>query len=406
MQYFETDLKTAEGITVIPSGSKVTPELILKLYFKDIYIDDSVKESSQLNVVNVLDTPSIVGSEVQVPQAEPVSVVDSDVVGIQLKEPKAPLPDISKKMQQDSVSQIQDVNFDFESDQSVVNSSMLGSDNSGVKEPPQPQIDLEVSAPKSSLPSMDSPSLSLGPQQVMPDIEGSSSIGGPSPTLPNMDSVLSNSGPKQALPDIEEKSETGGPRPVPKFMDLDDDVSAPVKASVIVDKPSFEEKVPEPVEVNPVLKFDEQQAQRMAKLAVELGVLLKYAGKDLDDLRDAALYCNRGVISFRQDDVKKRDFEIHKALESAQMAAIEGKLSERAIESIRLHPNDYESASFSLKQKIPHYHIIAIVYYYEKILKKEGSKMLVLDRMLQLGGNKFNIFVLHKFINMMKDINE
>lgn len=63
---------------------------------------------------------------------------------------------------------------------------------------------------------------------------------------------------------------------------------------------------------------------------------------------------------------------------------------------------EYRTNEFSLDKQIPYAHIIFIINYYLKTLKLTQSKQKTILKMLQLGNNKFNPFVLHKFFNMMK----
>ena len=64
---------------------------------------------------------------------------------------------------------------------------------------------------------------------------------------------------------------------------------------------------------------------------------------------------------------------------------------------------DYKTEEFSLDEKIPYQHIIFIVNYYVETLKQTQSKQKTIFKMLYLGTNKFNPFVLHKFLHMMQN---
>jgi len=64
--------------------------------------------------------------------------------------------------------------------------------------------------------------------------------------------------------------------------------------------------------------------------------------------------------------------------------------------------NGYKIEEFALIKKVPYQHIIFIVNYYVETLKQTRSKQKTISKMLQLGSNKFNPFVLHKFLHMMK----
>jgi hypothetical protein len=63
---------------------------------------------------------------------------------------------------------------------------------------------------------------------------------------------------------------------------------------------------------------------------------------------------------------------------------------------------DYKIEEFALIKKVPYQHIIFIVNYYVETLERTQSKQKTISKMLYLGTNKFNPFVLHKFLNMIK----
>ena len=42
--FFETDVKTADGKVLLAAGEKITPEVILELYFKEIYVDKPLED--------------------------------------------------------------------------------------------------------------------------------------------------------------------------------------------------------------------------------------------------------------------------------------------------------------------------------------------------------------------------
>lgn len=408
LKYFEADIKTADGRTVISQGSQITPELLLKLYFKDIYIQDGVQVEDKPIMPPVLEqvTEEIqpeIQAKIEQPievEIQPESIQPEQVVSdVEVKTPKQPAPpslDIDDESIEQEIKAPKHALPDIDGMQinpsipDIDGKQKMPSASEDDINPPLPDIDSK--SPKQAIPDIDNKSINA----PLPDIEEKAPVNG----LPDMDAKA----PKQALPDIEDKV----PTPESKFnsmaFDIDEPAEKPSKYQALAPEPEPE---PEPEEEkDPELKFDKEQAERMAQLAAKIGKTLKLDSRELDDLRKAAFYCNIGIISFRKSDTLKRDFEIHKALESAEMAKLEGKASANAIETIRLHPNDYDSTSFSLNQKIPHYHIIGMVYFYEKMIQKLGSKKAVLERMLQLGGNKFNIFVLHKFIRMMKETNE
>lgn len=325
--YFEADIKIADGRTIIKAGQEITPELILKLYFREIYTDKPLSEYSGPRVAEDITTEKELDKSAPV---ESETVPENDMT----KSPKQAMPDINEMDEKAGPSPI----------------------------PASLDIDLNKETPESTIPSPKS--------RYLDEDEDTTT------------ESTNTKGPKFSEIDLESKTSE------PKFQ--------------AQGKKMFESEEIKPVDEN--LEYDEEQAKKIAELSIKLGKIINT--QDLEDLKNAALYCNIGIKKFKKSDLKKKDFEIFKAAQSAKIAEEDYNISSKALETIRLHPNDYDSNSFSLNQKIPHYHIIGIVYYYEKMLKAGDSKEKILDKMLQLGGNKFNIFVLHKFIKMMKDTDE
>lgn len=154
------------------------------------------------------------------------------------------------------------------------------------------------------------------------------------------------------------------------------------------------------------LVFDEELAKRISKHCVMLGEMLKFSKKELNELSQAAYYHDIAISQFTNIDAAKKGFKLMKAHASYETILHSLKLSESIAEAAKSCAYDYDSDAFSLDTQIPYCHIISIVSYYEGLLLRNSSKEATLNKMLQLGGNKFNIFVLHKFLKMMRDTND
>lgn len=324
-QYFETDVKIADGRTVAKAGEKITPETILKLYFRDIFVEKPLSEESKSQVVSQSKTEEI-SNRLGKTQSENDSEKDLT------KLPKNSMPDFEDKLGNTGSTPIPaSISMDLNDE----------------------KLEASIPVPKSRFLEDDI------------ETEASKSKG---PTLSEIDFES-----KSSKKEFQAQSQ----------MILEPENTAPIDKD---------------------LEFDKEQAERISQIATKLGKAVN--ASDMEDLKNAALYCNIGIQKFKESDLNKKDFETFKAVESARIAENDYNVSSRVTETIRLHANDYDSDSFSLNQKIPHYHILGIAYYYEKMSKSGNSKQAILDKMLQLGGNKFNIFVLHKFIRIMKETNE
>jgi len=157
---------------------------------------------------------------------------------------------------------------------------------------------------------------------------------------------------------------------------------------------------------DPQLEFNEELAKRISKNSVKVGEVLGFSKAELQELEQAAYYHNIGISNFKKSDSIKKGFRKLKAAASYDMILGSLKLPEQIADVARSCAYDYDCNAFKLDSKVPFCHIISVVSAYEEILAKNNSKQAALLKMLQFGGNKFNIFVLHKFIRIMRDMNE
>lgn len=287
-EFFETDVMTADGRVLFSSGDTITPNIILRLYFKDIYIQEP-------------ETATIEEKEVTI---------------------------------------------DFEHKEIISSSPVINDESKG------PRF-IDVTAPVAKEESGRGPRLA-----------------------------------EFATSSIAEK----------------EDVDLVVAANVPTENVEIEIENPE----DAPLKFDEKQAKVLVEHSTKMGKLLNFNEKELKDLEQVAYYCNIGITKFKKADLAKKEFRKMKAFASYEHIINEGVASQKIAEMVKLCANNYESESFPLDSKIPppYHSIVAITSYYEDMLAQNKSKQETLLKMLQLGGNQFNIFILHKFIKMMRDTND
>lgn len=316
---FESDVITADGNVLCRSGEEITPELILKLYFKEIYIEEKIIEKEHA---------------LEVKHAEELS----------------DLPDLKASSSHSSAG----VNVTT----SNVIDGVLGGKPSSTEEEQQ-------EAEKTISVDVDQEEISIAEAEVLSkESDDGVASGG---RLHGSHSTSTGAGES-----INISSDT-------------DAVEAPV---------------------NQYFEFDEDQAKRIVEHAMVLGKMLKFSASELNELEQAAYNYNLGISKFKLEDASKRGFRKMKAFASSEKLKAEGKVSDNVVETVKLSASPYESDSFPLNSKIPHPHIIAITGCYEDLLSEHGSKEFALKKMLQMGGNHFNIFILHKFIRLMKDLNE
>lgn len=191
---------------------------------------------------------------------------------------------------------------------------------------------------------------------------------------------------KSISPSVEEDSSTELEKPeeeVAKLFELTDEVPAVIA----------EEK----------LEFDEEEAKRVSEYALKIGKLLNFPKNRLNELEQAAYYCKIGRTRFSNLDLTQKDFNKKQALASYDILLKEKKMPEKVAEASKFYLDNYNPVTFKLDEEIPYAHIISIASYYDASSIKQIPNDDILKKMLQLGGNKFNIYVLHKFINTMRE---
>lgn len=159
------------------------------------------------------------------------------------------------------------------------------------------------------------------------------------------------------------------------------------------------------------LEFDKDHANRIMKLSYDFGVVIGLSEKQLEEVKQASYYYKIGIIKLTSDDLSDASFETQVAEIGFDLLTLEIKMPNHTAEVTRMYAENYDCSKFSLASKksinIPYYHIVAITDYYDRLITKNAiPKEEALHRMLKLGGNKFNIFILHKFINMMRNAND
>ena len=309
---FETDIMTVDGRVLFSEHDKVTPELILKLYFNKIYVSDPIIKKG-------VDAP----------------YNEADMV-----------------------------NATAVADKAI--SELLSVGESGV-----------------------------GPRSVDSVSTEDTQVQSPILAEPSIDEINSAIEAISSSQDLSEKSST-----------VSSAIGVPGKSDVSSDSVATAKPVAssEPLEEDLSLKFDENQAGRVAEYSVSLGKMLGYSTAELKELEQVAYYCNYGITELKKSDMAKKEFRKMKAYASLQKLQKEKIVPVKISEMVKFTATPCESSGLTVGSVIPIDNIVAITGYYEDLLSQNDSKEATLLKMLQLGGNHFNIFVLHKFIRMMREI--
>ena len=176
----------------------------------------------------------------------------------------------------------------------------------------------------------------------------------------------------------------------------------PELVSEVVPEPEIEKIVEEEVDLTEKLEFDEGEAKRVSEYSLMIGKALNYTEKQLKDLEQAAYYHNVGRTNFTKADLGSKDFLKNQANAGYEIILKDKKLPQEIAEVASLYNSNYDSSAFKLDECIPFYQVVGVASFYDRMIMQNYTKEETLAKMLQLGGNKFNIFVLHKFISMMR----
>lgn len=157
------------------------------------------------------------------------------------------------------------------------------------------------------------------------------------------------------------------------------------------------------------LLFDEERAKKVAKYSVELAKLIGgYGESELAELELAAYNHKIGGINFTEDHLIHKDIRNMIAEVGYQYLLKEKKYPDKVAEVTKLYMDKYDCNRFDINKidlKVPFYHIVAITSYYDEYLAKTLSKDETIKKMLRLGHKRFNPYVLHKFVNYMRNNN-
>lgn len=368
---FEADVLTADGSVLVKSGELITPELLLRLYYFDIYVEQPISEDIAISTVesSVADATVFAGIT-SVSESVSSETVDSGAVSA------------------DAVSEL------------LIDEVLPQASNSEVtfEESSQELVAASAAATAAAEAARTLDSATTGPRSGDVSGLGSSAMDENLTKGPRFVDVASNT--------VEKDENVKGPRLAEPVL-IDTDTKVPDSSKSIVSNVQPEKiEIPEEDPLDKQLEFDEVEAKRIVQASIKMGKMLNYSANDLKELEQVAYYCNIGISKFKKRDMFKKNFRKMKFLASYEKITREGLVSDDIAELVKYCINPYDTETFQLNSKIPYHHIVSITSFYEDLLAQNNSKQNTLEKMLQLGGNHFNVFILHKFINMMRGFDE
>lgn len=351
---FETDVMTADGQILFNSDDKITPGIILKLYFKDIYVDESfLEEKTEAALENIEVSVAAVSNEAELessPLNGPRFVDAGDVKEETVLGPR------------------------------FIDASFIKEEETGSSGPRFVETNI-----------VEEKTVSSGPRSIETNpVEGKTV----------------SSGPRSIETTAEEEKAASSEPSLAEANYIKDDENK--KEQKLSTKNSFEDEevvIPKNPEDEPLV-FDEETAKSIVIHSLKIGKMLKFSDIELKELEQVAYYYNIGITDFKKADLLKKGFRKRKVFASYEKLLNNGVVPEHIAEMVKFCANNYESESFALNSKIPYYHIVSLTSFYEESLAQNNSKQATLFKILQMGGNQFNIFILHKFIKIMRETND
>lgn len=415
---FDTDVMSEDGRVLCRVGEKVTPQVLLKLYFKDIYIaQEQPEEQSMMMFAETIDEKS--NNQMAFNQDNTDETITSGPVLLKVAEDENTIQE--EKIKVSGPKKADGFDIDDQKSSSTSGSAdglNLDSDESNASGPrraDEPNLDVEesnVSGPRiADEPDLDAEKSNVSGPRIADELTfdaNDSNVLDSKKDGANLSSEenTKNFGPRFAeidLSESEKETNTSGPRRAE--IDFDEVNSSKIE-SKSVSHQNVETSQEQVQQENPNLQFDGKKAKKIVEYSVNLAKILNYTSNEVKELEQVAYYYNYGIDKFKKTDVSKHNFRKVKAYASYEKLLEEGIVSDRVAEIVKLCGNNYESEGFPLSTKPPYHHIVAITGFYEDSLAQNRTKDETLLKMLQMGGNNFNIFVLHKFIRIMRDSNE
>lgn len=157
------------------------------------------------------------------------------------------------------------------------------------------------------------------------------------------------------------------------------------------------------------LAFDEEEAKAVQKYALIIADILRLPPERKNEVKQAAYYLKIANPQFKEEEALEPDFVFKRGEASFLHIFKELKLPKKVAEVAKLYFTKYDCNQFDIKKENVGFSltsIVSIASYYNTFLRKTNSKNEAIMKMLRLGGNKFNIYILHKFIYKMRTTND
>lgn len=402
--FFETDILTADGKILCEQGKEIDSKTLLKLYFKEIYVETPLSEDFVMVTNDELEQEETVFKDIIQPilkdeneiLAEKKEIEPKNKGKIDQKAKKEPTPRAKKKYDDD-------VKREFIARTKKTEERAKKEITPRAKKKYEDEVKREFPsrAKKEAEEELKKEFKPRAKQEAEEDVKKEFK-----PRKKEIEEEIQ----KEAKPKFKKKIEEESPKeeirtkyslkPETEGLIENDEFTFETESELEPDTDLSSLELPDDIKK---LEFDEEEAQRISELSVKIGKALGLFAKKLEELKQAAYYHNIGRTKLTEEDLLSPDFKKRQALFGYNILINEKKLPVGIAEAAKFNMQKYDTTNYKLGEDLPYSHIVAIASFFDGLLLKNMSKDEALEKMLQLGGNKFNIFILHKFIRIMKE---
>ena len=143
--------------------------------------------------------------------------------------------------------------------------------------------------------------------------------------------------------------------------------------------------------------------EKFVGLCMNVAKMMQYNEQEMEILKTSAQYLYAECVNFAAKNAEKPDF-FSKVIAAGIKKAEEKGLGSEVVNSIKYCRQIYTSDHNIDESFItPYSHILSLAISYDRLMAKYNDKGACLDILRKNGVNYFNVFVLHRFINYMRN---
>lgn len=154
--------------------------------------------------------------------------------------------------------------------------------------------------------------------------------------------------------------------------------------------------------------FDEQEAVEVQKYSELMAIDLELSEAEIKNIKLAGYIHNIGDSFLTKEEKEKEDYHETRGKLGYEYTYNKLKYPEAVSRVAREYYKKSDLDNFDLSNKtiknFPYSHIVTIAAYYVKHKSEYKNKDDALKKMIRIGGKLFNIYLLHRFIRKIREI--